>query len=229
MGTARLPSDRELLTTLAAAVESDNADEELAELLKEHVSAIAALLGMSAVQLEAICKAPPMDRTVRVRVALRRVRERNATAFRLQAQARSIEAAEILASHARWHADHVELDHRVVLGTLLSDNQRKALRFNVQDRTCVTVTRAKLRETSRALGFSDLRCFIDERGLNFRWGRRGRLLLVTQGAEKFESSAVLTVEFVQPRPKAKASRVSPSPITLSPAWLGDLLLDSSFA
>jgi len=228
---ARHPSDRELLTTLAAAVESDDADEELAELLKEHVSAIAALLGMSAVQLEAICKTPPMDRTVKVRVALRRVRERNVAALRLQAQARSIEAAEILASHARWYAEHVELDHRVVLGSLLADSQRKAIRFDVQGRTCVTVTRAKLKETSRALVFSGLRCFIDERGLNFRWhGGRGGLVLVSQGFPVTDASVVLTVELQKPRQSAERTPPThlPTPRRQTPTWLGDLLLEFGF-
>jgi len=227
----RRPCERELLTTLAAAVESDDAEVELAALLEEHGRTIATLLCLSPAQLEAACKAPPMDRTVKVRVALRRARERNAAALRLQAQARSIEAAEILARHARWHAEHVELDHRVVLGTLLADSQRKAIRFDVQGRTCVTVTRAKLKETSRALVFSGLRCFIDERGLNFRWhGGRGGLVLVSQGFPVTDAGAVLTVELQKPRQLAE--RTPPAHVPTfrrqTPTWLGDLLLEFGF-
>ena len=82
---ARHPSDRELLANLAASIESDNADEELVALLKEHGNTIALSLGMTTTQLEAVCKAQPMDRTVKVRVALRRVRERHAAALKVQA------------------------------------------------------------------------------------------------------------------------------------------------
>jgi hypothetical protein len=53
-------------------------------------------------------------------------------------------------------------------------------------------------------------------------------LLITQSVEKFESGAVLTVEFQKPRPKTKPSFIPPSPITPSSAWLGDVLLDFGF-
>ena len=226
---ARRPTERELLATLLAAVESDDGNEELTALLQEHGVTIAASLGITTAQLEATCKAPPMDRTVKVRVALRRFRERHAAALKQQAQNLSIAAADMLAGLSRWHEDRVDIDAKIILGTLLADGQRKAIRFDVEGRSSVTVLRNKLKEASRALGFSDLRCFIDERGLNFRWhGGRGGLVLVTQDSQKFEASAVLTVEFQRPRPKAKPSLIPPSPIAPSPAWLGDVLLDFGF-
>ncbi len=226
---ARRPSERELLGTLVAAVESDDGEEELTALLHEQGGTISALLRLTTAQLEAVVKAPPMTRTVKIRVALRKARERHAAALKLQAEARSTEAADMLASVCRWHNDRVELDTKIVLGTLLAGRQRKAIRFDVEGRSSVTILRDKLKEARRALGFSDLRCFIDERGLNFRWhGGRGGLVLITQSVEKFESGAVLTVEFQKPRPKTKPSLVPPSPIAPSPAWLGDVLLDFGF-
>lgn len=225
----RRPTERELLTAFSAAGESDDG-EELVELLEDHATAIASALGISAAQLEAISKASPMDRTVKVRVALRRFRERHAESLRRQAQNLSIAAADMLVGLSRWHQERVDVDAKIVLGTLLADGQRKAIRFDVEGRSSVTVLQDKLKEARRALGFSDLRCFIDERGLNFRWhGGRGGLVLTNQSVEKYDSSAVLTVEFQKPRPKAKPSLVPPSPITPSPAWLGDVLLDFGFA
>jgi len=222
----RLPTERELLATLAAAAESDDGTEELNELVQEHGNAIAGALGISTKQLESICKALPMDRTVKVRVALRRFRERHAESLRRQAQNLSIAAADMLVGLSRWHPERVDVDPRIVLGTLLADRQRKAIRFDLEGRSSVIILREKLKEAGRALPFSDLRCFIDDRGLNFHWhGGRGGLVLVSQSVEKFESNAVLTVEFPKPRPKAKPSLVPVSPITPSPAWLGDVLME----
>ncbi len=224
----RRPTERELLTAFSAAGESDDG-EELAELLQDHGATVASALGITAAQLEAISKAPPMDRTVKVRVALRRFRERHAESLKRQAQNLSIAAADMLVGLSRWHKERVDVDAKIVLGTLLADGQRKAIRFEVEGRSSVTILRDKLKEARRALGFSDLRCFIDERGLNFRWhGGRGGLVLITQSVEKFESGAVLTVEFQKPRPKANPSFIPPSPITPSSAWLGDVLLDFGF-
>ena len=226
----RRPTERELLATLSAAAESDDGTAELTALVQEHGGTIAAALGMSLKQLEAICNAPPMDRTVKVRVALRRFRERHAESLKRQAENLSIAAADMLVGLSRWQPERVDIDARIVLGTLLADRQRKAIRFDVEGRSSVTILRDKLKETSRALPFSDLRGFIDARGLNFRWhGERGGLLLVSQSVEKFETSAILNVEFPRPRPKKKSSLVPVSPISPSPAWLGDVLMDFSFS
>jgi hypothetical protein len=227
---ARRPTERELLATLSAAVESDDGDDELNGLLQEYAGTIASSLCMTTGQLQAMCKAPPMDRTVKVRVALRRFRERHAESLKRQAENLSIAAANMLVGLSRWHEERVDVDARIVLGTLLANRQLKAIQCDVEGRTGVTVLREKLKEAGRALPFSDLCCFIDERGLNFRWhGGRGGLVLVSQSVEKFESSAVLKVEFPRPQPKAKLSLVPPSPITPSASWLGDVLLDLGFA
>ena len=226
---ARRPTERELLATLSAAVESDDGDDELNELLQEYADTIASSLCMTTWQLQAICTAQPIDRIVKVRVALRRFRERHAESLKRQAENLSIAAANLLVGLSRWREERVDVDARIVLGTLLADRQRKAVQFDVEGRSSVTILRDKLKEASRSLQFSDLRCFIDARGLNFGWGQRGRLLLVTQSVEKFESSAILTVEFPRPQPKAKPSLVRPSSMTPSAAWLGDVLLDLGFA
>jgi hypothetical protein len=171
-----------------------------------------------------------MDRIVKVRVALRRFRERHAESLKRQAENLSQAAANMLVGLSRWHEERVDVDARIVLGTLLADRQRKAIQFDVEGRSAVTILRDKLKEAGKSLVFSDLCSFIDERGLNFRWhGRRGGLVLVTQSVEKFDSSAVLTVEFPRPQPKAKPSLVRPSPMTPSASWLGDVLLDLGFA
>jgi hypothetical protein len=227
---ARRPTERELLATLSAAVESDDGDDELDELLQEHAGSIASSLCITTGQLQAICTAPPMDRIVKVRVALRRFRERHAESLKRQAENLSLAAANMLVGLSRWHEERVDVDARIVLGTLLADRQRKAIQFDVEGRSAVTILRDKLKEAGKSLVFSDLCSFIDERGLNFRWhGRRGGLVLVTQSVEKFDSSAVLTVEFPRPQPKAKPSLVRPSPMTPSASWLGDVLLDLGFA
>ncbi len=223
---SRRPTERELLATLSAAAESDDGTEELVALIQEHGGSIASALGISLKQLEAISKAPPIDRTVKVRVALRRFRERYAESLKRQAQNLSIAAADMLIGLSRWHPERVDIDARIVLGTLLADRQRKAIRFEVEGRSSVTLLRDKLKEASRALPFSDLSSFIDGRGLNFRWhGGRGGLVLITQTAEKFESSAILKVEFPRPRPKSKPALVPATPINPTPAWLGDVLMD----
>jgi hypothetical protein len=225
-------TERELLATLSAAAESDDGTEELTSLVQEHGGVIAPALGMSLKQLEAICIAPPMDRTVKVRLALRRFRERHAESLKRQAENLSIAAANMLVGLSRWQPDRVHIDARIVLGTLLANRQLRAIRFDVdvEGRCPVTILRDKVKQASRSLPFSDLRCFIDKRGLNFRWhGERGGLLLVSQSVERFESSAVLTVEFPRPQQKAKPSLVRPSPMTPSAAWLGDVLLDLGFA
>jgi len=221
----RRPSERELLTTLAAAAESDDGIE-LDELVQEHGSTIVSALSMSTAQLQAICTAPPMDRTVNVRVALRRYRKRRAEAQRQQTRGQALEAASTLVSACRWHEDRVELGANVVLGGLLADADRKAIQFEAEGLDSVAILRSKLKEAARALLFSDLRCFINERGLNFRWhGGRGGLVLVSQSVEKLEPGAILKVEFQRPQPKKKPSLVPASPTKPSPSWLGDVLLD----
>jgi hypothetical protein len=222
-------TERELLQTLVVASESDDGTEELTALIQEHGPTIALSLGMSTSELEAICMSRPMDRTVKVRVALRRCRERHADAQKRQAENLSIAAANMLVGLSRWHEERVDLDAKIVLGTLLANRQLKAIQCDVEGRTSVTVLREKLKEAGRALPFSDLCCFIDERGLNFRWhGGRGGLVLVSQSVEKFESSAVLTIEFPRPRTKAQSTHKQPTPITPSLTWIGDVVMDLGF-
>jgi len=45
----------------------------------------------------------------------------------------------MLVGLSRWHDDRVDVDANIVLGTLLADGQRKAIRFDVEGRSSVTV------------------------------------------------------------------------------------------
>jgi len=224
----RRPSERELLQTLVAATESDDGTEELSALVQEHGPTIALSLGMSIPQLESIFRAPPMDRTVKVRVALRRFRERHAESLKRQSQNLAIAAATMLVGLSRWHDNRVELDAHIVLGKLLADRDREAIQFDVEGRNSVTIMRDKLKEASRALVFSDVRCHVDDT-LHFSWhGGRGGLRLISQNPEKLDASAILTVEFPRPRTKAISTHKQPSPITPSLAWIGDVVMDLGF-
>jgi hypothetical protein len=212
-----------------AAAESDDGTEELSALVREHGPTIALALGTTTGQLESICKAPPIDRTVKIRVALRSCRERHAESLKRQSQNLAVAAATMLVGLSRWHEDRIELDAHIVLGKLLADRDRKAIRFEVEGRNSVTIMRDKLKEASRALVFSDLRCHVDNQSLVFNWhGGRGHLKLVSRNADKLDASAILAVEFPRPRPKAKGTHRQPSPITPSLAWIGDVVMDLGF-
>jgi hypothetical protein len=214
---------------LLAAAESDDGTEELNALIQEHGPTIALALGTPTAQLESICNAPPMDRTVKIRVALRRCRERHAESLKRQSQNLAVAAATMLVSLSRWHEDRVELDAHIVLGKLLADRDRRAIQFDVEGRNSVTIMRAKLKEAGRALIFSDLQCHIASQYLVFTWhGGRGGLRLLSQNPERLDASAILAVEFPRPRPKAKGTHRQPSPITPSLAWIRDVVMALGF-
>jgi hypothetical protein len=170
-----------------------------------------------------------MDRTIKVRVALRRCRERHAESLKRQSQNLAVAAATMLVGLSRWHEDCVELDAHIVLGKLLADRDRRAIQFDVEGRNSVTIMRDKLKEASRALIFSDLQCHIASQYLVFNWhGGRGGLRLLSQNPENLDASAILAVEFPRPRPKAKDTHRQPSAITPSLAWIGDVVMDLGF-
>jgi hypothetical protein len=226
---SRVPTERELLGVLAAAVESDDADEELAALLSEHAGSIASSLNMTVAQLEGACGASPMDRTVTIRVALRRRREQGEGSLRRQAQNLSIAAADMLVGLSRWHGERIDIDHKIVLGGLLADRMRKAIRFDVEGYRSVTILRDRLLRAKRALRFSDLSSFINARGLNFRWNAgRGGLVLFSQDIGSLDTNAILQVHFPRPRPKQMMRPAIAAPTTPSPSWLGDVLLDLAY-
>ena len=223
----RRRTERALLAALSAAAESDDGTEELSALFEEHGSVIATSLGMSTLQLQAIQSAPPMDRTVKVRVALRRHRKRRIEAFLERARCSTLEAACALVGTSYWREGHLELDVNIVLGSLLADPARKAIQFEAEGLGTVAVLRSKLKEAARALVFADVRCFVDERGLNFRWGRGG-LLLISQDTERFEADAVLIIEFPRPQPRRSLSLVRPSAVAPLPMRVGDVLIELGF-
>lgn len=225
----RRPTERELLETLASVVESDNAAEELVPLLSEHGGLIASALGVTASQLTTMCKAPPLDRTVRFRVALRKHRERHEESLRRQAENLSIAAAEMLVGLSRWHEQHLALDAKIVLGGLLADRQRKYICFEVDGYAAVPVLRERLLRAKRALRPFEVECYIDGRGLNFRWrGGRGGLLLTAQNVDTVDAQTVLRVVFVRPQPKLVERQPLRLPTPPASSWLGDVLLDLAY-
>ena len=227
----RRPTERELLRSLAAAAESDDSGEELAQLVAEHAGPLASSLGVTVAHLRSICEASPIDRVVKVRVALRKYRERNEESLRRQSQNLAIAAADMLVGLSRWRDQRVDLDHRIVLGGLLADRERKAIRFDVDGRYSVDVLRETLARSKRALRFSDLSCFLDARGLNFRWRNgRGGLVLRSQNVSQFDTSALLHVVFPEQQQQPKSVQHLP-PLPLPPSsrsWVGDVLLDLAY-
>jgi hypothetical protein len=141
----------------------------------------------------------------------------------------ALAAAGMLSRLARWGDEEVELDPKIVLGNLLVDRTRKFLSFEVEKREPVVVPRAKLREASRALRFSDLGCAIDQRGLRFRWRKgAGNLLLVSQPFRSSEVESVLRVLIERPRPGRPERIERHEPLRRNPAWIGEVIADLGF-
>jgi hypothetical protein len=147
----------------------------------------------------------------RLRARLEVATEREHQLRNEQEAERSRQAARELAQRARWFELGVVLDVDVVLGDLLADSQVRLISFVLDDAT-VTLRTAILRRARLLLReYMDLACFVDERGVHFRW-KAGRGQLNFYRVERASDDAVLAVHL----PK-RAAR--------GPVPIGDVLAD----
>lgn len=221
-------TDSELVRQLIAGVEcGDEQGLELQELLLVHGARIAAVLGTSLPELESKLQRPRERRSDDVRRLVRTAQEQREAIRAEQRRNLAIAAGIMLASLARWTETRVELDARIVLGTLLVDASKKAVRFDVERGPSITISCAKLTEASRALKFSDLHCFVDARGLHFRWRDGvGGLDLHTQD-RVWNDNSVLTVALSRPQ---RRPRTQPRPVVPQhrQSWIGNVFADLGF-
>lgn len=199
----RRPSDSELLSRFTAVSLAEGAEQEAIQLMGDHGVRLADLVGKSQSELVAFLQMPVADRKARLRRLLGEARQHRSAERQRQSANLALAAASHLAGLARWNEDRVELDERIVLGSLLSDTARKYVRFDAEGIPPVCVRRAKLRDASRVLrGFRGLSCLLDDRGLRFRWrDGKGGLVLVDQVPGSEERQSVLPVAIVRPRPQ----------------------------
>lgn len=100
----------------------------------------------------------------------------------------------------------------------------KFMGFAVGKELPITMVKKKLRATKRALKpFADVLCFLDSRGLHFRWhGRKGGLDFFSQPVDHRDKDRVLLVAFPE---KQRSPYVAPAYPSPTGAWLGDVLSD----
>ena len=165
------------------------------------------------------------------REALRAARARNA-------ERRAAAAAARLNDTVIWTDGTVFLDHRVVLGELLTHPSAKWVGFEFDGAEPINIWKQKLRAARAALRpFDDLRAYADEHGLHFRWhSGKGGLNLFSQEVQRHERDRVFQVplRLMPPEPTV----VTTTPPADRPAaarrghrrprggaWLGQVLSD----
>lgn len=195
----RRPPDGELLARFTAVALAEGAEQEANKLLEGHGRRLADLVGKSRAELMAFLQRPLPERKARLRRLLSEARQHRSAERQRQGANLALAGASHLAELARWEEDRVRLDERIVLGSLLSDTARKYVRFDAEGISPVCLVRTKLRDASRVLRrFSDLSCFLDERGLHFRWrAGKGGLVLVDQVPCSDDRQSVLPVVIVR--------------------------------
>lgn len=195
----RPPSPRELVATLVACADNDD-DQELEQLLVEHLPALAHAVHKTPEALRNVCAMPPAARLARFGTLLKRAKERDQAANAQAMSRRAMDAAAQVAMLAKWQEDRIELDAALVLGRELRvDPSRKYIRFDAEGQEPVAIRRDKLCEASRKLRFSDVTCVLTTRGLCFSWrGGKGGLVLTSQLIFPDELGAVLSVVITRP-------------------------------
>ncbi len=167
---------RELVRLMRSPEPGSN---NLGSFVATHASELGDALATTAddLKLAAQCDDDEVRRRIGARV--KRAVERLKGAKLLQASHRSRAAADLLAERARWAGRAVVLDSDLVLGDLLADASHEHIGFALYLGETVYVARAVLVRARllRSL-FIDVACFVDEKGLHFRWrGGRGALNL----------------------------------------------------
>jgi len=144
---------------------------------------------------------------------------------------RAESGAEQLVETTKWESETLHLDARVLLGNLLAHPTAKFIGFAVGEKQAIYIAKKKLRATKRALKpFGDVRCYLDGRGLHFRWhGSKGGLDFISQIIEHKDRDRVFLVDLPA---KLQAKHVAPAYADLPPpahsaprtgAWLGAIL------
>lgn len=223
-----IPSLRELATELVASAESEESDQELQALLVAHSLVLSEALGTSPEKLAELAHLAQPSRPARVRSLLRAAQAQRAAAHRHAMNNLAQAAASMLAGLARFCDDHVELDARIVIGSVLADRSVKFIEFSADGYEPVAVARSKLREAKRALSFPNVRCSLDSRGLHFRWrDGRGGLTFWPTDVRHEAAERVLSVHIarrapvtIQRPPEPRRERAF-----WSPALIGDVLSD----
>lgn len=224
----RIPSPRELAAEFIAGAESEESDHELQGLLVAHSPVLSGALGASPDELASILALAQPARGLKARGLLRAVQEQRAAAHQQAMSNLAQAAASMLAGLARFRPDHVELDARIVVGSVLADRSIKFLEFVADGYEPVAVARAKLREVKQALTFPNVRCFLDSKGLNFRWrDERGGLTLWPRDIRREARERVLVVRIQRPVPAVlpRQPQQRQERARWSPALLGDVLTD----
>lgn len=164
-------------------------------LVAEHAAELAPLLGTTAAELHALA-AHGDDAPRLLGRLLDRARGVRAQRRRQDAAAIAEKTAADIGASARFFELGVVVDIDLVLGKLLADPSRKHIAFVLLDD--VVVIEATLLRRARILRqtFMDAVCFIDEKGVHFRWkGGRGKLNLHTQvvGATELQNALVVLI------------------------------------
>jgi hypothetical protein len=136
---------------------------------------LAPALGVDPKHLEALDAVLDETAAPRLRALVDRHRQELVAADQDRRRQRSFEAAQRLGATVRWTEIGAELDVDLLLGEMLADRTKKWLAFDAQGALRIVVPRhlvagvAPLRRVH-----IDLACFLDDRGLHFRWrGGRG--------------------------------------------------------
>lgn len=219
------PSRSELVRQLVALSNQDEDAQEFEGFVRGHSLELQQVLVVSAPELFALPAMDPVERATHVRDLVRHaVARQKQVRFELN-QNLAIAAATMLAGLAKWHDDHVALDSRIVLGNLLVDSNKKAIRFDVEKFGKFVILRSKLKQARKGLKFSDLECFVDQHGLNFHWrNRAGHLLLTSQELPRKDKHSFVPV--VLTRARLRGTQLEPAS---GPHWAARALSDIAFA
>lgn len=225
------PSLRELTTEIVASAESEGSDQELQSLLVAHSRVLSETLGAAPDELARILDFAQPSRGQKVRDMVRASQAQRAVAHQHAMSNLARAAATMLAGLARFHEGRVELDARIVMGSVLADRSVKFVEFVADGYEPVAVSRAKLREAKQALTFPNVRCFLDRKGLHFGWREgRGGLTLWPRDISREASERVLTVPISRPAPVAVQPHFEPRQgrAYWCPSLIGDVLTDLGF-
>lgn len=219
------PSRRELVRRLLTLSKQDEDAQEFEGLLRSHSTEMQLALAISELELLALIAMNPVERAKHTRNLVRHAVTRQKQVRVELNQNLAVAAATMLSGLAKWHDDHVALDRRIVLGNLLVDSTKKAIRFDAEKLGGFVVLRSKLKQAKKQLQFSDLECFIDQHGLNFRWrDGAGHLLLTSQELPRKEKHSFVPVVLTRARPQS--TQLEPAS---GPNWAARALSEIAFA
>ena len=219
------PSRRELVRQLLALSKQDEDAQEFEGLLRSHSTELQQVLAISELKLLALATMSLVERAKHTRNLVRQAVTRQKQVRVELNQNLAVAAATMLTGLAKWHDDHVALDRRIVLGNLLVDSTKKAIRFDAEKLGRFVVLRGKLKQAKKQLKFADLECFIDQHGLNFRWREGvGHLRLVNQELPRKDKHSFVPVVLTRARPQV--TQLEPAS---GPHWAARALSEIAFA